>query len=398
MVVHERSGSARDRVGTIARRHPVLTGESYLVSELAAFMVTFAVTMAATPIVRKYALRWRLGDKPNGRKIHIDMIPHLGGIAMVVGAVCGFLVVAFLAPGGTHDWKLLFQRMFPAVALIVALGLVDDMKSLRAVQKLTVQIISALLLGFSGFLLNTGISALDGTWLTSLAVTVLFVVGISSAVNLIDGHDGLAAGVSLIASVAFAVMAAMVNSSMLAIVMLVLGGACAAFLVFNFPPGRIFMGDTGSMFLGIMLAAVACSITMVQPTVRTFVAVCFVLGVPMLDAWLAVTRRLILRSPLFRADCLHMHHVLRDLGSSPKQILLVLYSMEAFLAVLGILVLQGYVLPVILGVALIAVAFVSFLRIMIASRTAAPVGANLAASSLRPLKSNVANRDASVGR
>jgi UDP-GlcNAc:undecaprenyl-phosphate GlcNAc-1-phosphate transferase len=375
-----------------------LTGESYLVGELSAFLITFSVTIAVTPLVRKYALRWRLGDKPNGRKVHVDMIPHLGGVAIVLGAVCGLTAAAFLAPGGAHDWNLLFRKMFPAVALIVALGLVDDMKSLRAVQKLTVQIISAALLGLSGFLLYTGAPAVDGIWVLSLAVTVSFVVGVSSAVNLIDGHDGLAAGVSLIASAAFAVMAALVNSSMLAIIALVLGGACAAFLVFNFPPGKIFMGDTGSMFLGITLAVVACSITMVQPTFRTFVAVCFVLGVPMLDACLAVARRLILRSPLFRADCLHMHHIMKDLGASPRRILFVLYSMEAFLAALGVLVLLGYVLPAILGVALIVVAFVTFLRIMVASRTAAPVGANLAASSLRPLKSNVANRDASLGR
>ena len=277
-------------------------------------------------------------------------------------------------------------------------GLVDDMKSLRVFQKLTIQIVAALVLAVSGFLLFTGIPVVDELNAVILLVSVVFLVGISSAVNLIDGHDGLAAGICLIAATSFAVMAVMFGANTVLVVALALCGACLGFLVFNFPPGKIFMGDTGSMFLGIMLALIACSLTTLNPNIRTFVATCFILGIPMLDAFLAITRRLLLRSPVFKADNLHMHHVLRELSFSPKQTLLVMYSMQAFLAALGLLVLKGFVFPVIIGLAFVAVVFVSFLRIMVIAGTIAPAAPKLASESIPPLKSNMPRQNTSLGR
>jgi UDP-GlcNAc:undecaprenyl-phosphate GlcNAc-1-phosphate transferase len=362
-----------------------------------AFLTAFFITVLATPIVRWAALRWKLGDKPNGRKIHTHLIPHLGGIAIVLGAIAGMVFVGAVG-GDSAGWKLLFQRMMPAVGLIVALGLVDDMKSLRVPQKLTIQVIGALVLAMSGFLLYTGIPVLDAGYGVVVLISVLFLVGISSSVNLIDGHDGLASGVCLISATAFAVMAAMMGAGTVLVVTLTLCGACVGFLVFNFPPGKIYMGDTGSMFLGIMLALVACSLTMVKPTLQTFVAICFILGIPMLDAFLAITRRLILRWPVFKADYLHMHHVLGELSFSPRQTLFVMCSMQAFLAGLGLLVLKGFVFPVIIGLAFAAVVFVSYLRVMVISRTSASVTRNLSAKPIPTLKSNMPRQNTSVTR
>lgn len=362
-----------------------------------AFLTAFFITVMITPVVRRIALRWKLGDKPNGRKIHTHLIPHLGGIAIVLGAIAGMAVVAATS-GDAPAWKTLFGGMIPAVGMIVVLGLVDDMKSLRVFQKLTIQVICAVVLAASGFLLFTGIPALDASHGVVVLVSVVFLVGISSSVNLIDGHDGLASGICLIEAAAFAVMAAVMGADMVLVVTLGLCGACLGFLVFNFPPGKIYMGDTGSMFLGIMLALVACSLTTIKPDPRTFVAICFILGVPMLDAFLAIARRLILRWPVFKADYLHMHHVLCELSFTPRQTLLVMYSMQVILAMLGLLVSMGFVFPIVIGLAFVSVVFLSYLRVMVVSRTSASVTRKLSAKPIPTLKSNVPRQNTSVGR
>ena len=379
-----------------------MANNSVLIVNSIAFLTALLIAVAATPAVRKIALRWKLGDKPNGRKIHTHLIPHLGGIAIVLGAISGLLVVSFVAArSGGGEWNLLFRKMLPAVALIVVLGMVDDVKSLRALQKLTIQVIGALVLALSGFVLLTGIPAVDAVNSVVLIVSVLFLVGVSSSVNLIDGHDGLATGICLIAAASFAFMAVNFQADMVLVISLSLCGACLGFLVFNFPPGKIFMGDTGSMFLGIMLALVACSLTMINPTPQTFIAICFILGIPMLDAFLAIARRLILRSSVFKADLLHMHHVLRELSFSPRQILLVMCAMQAFLATLGLLVMEGFVFPIVIGVAFVAIVFVTYLRVMVVSGSNRPTSTSpklSAASSIPSLKSNIPRQKASIGR
>ncbi len=379
-----------------------MANNSVLIVNSIAFLTALLIAVAATPVVRKIALRWKLGDKPNGRKIHTHLIPHLGGIAIVLGTISGLVVVSFVAArSGGGDWNLLFRKMLPAVALIVVLGMVDDMKSLRALQKLTIQVIVALVLALSGFVLLTGIPAVDAVNSVVLIVSVLFLVGVSSSVNLIDGHDGLATGICLIAAASFAFMAVSFQADMVLVISLSLCGACLGFLVFNFPPGKIFMGDTGSMFLGIMLALVACSLTMINPTPRTFIAICFILGIPMLDAFLAIARRLLLRSSVFKADLLHMHHLLRELSFSPRQILLVMCAMQAFLATLGLLVMEGFVFPIVIGVAFIAIVFVSYLRVMVVSGANRPTSTSTklsTAGSIPSLKSNIPRQKASIGR
>jgi UDP-GlcNAc:undecaprenyl-phosphate GlcNAc-1-phosphate transferase len=233
---------------------------------------------------------------------------------------------------------------------------------------------------------NPLVERADGHDILVLLVSVAFLVGVSSSVNLIDGHDGLAAGICLIAAISFAVMAVMFGADIVLVVTLALIGACLGFLVFNFPPGKIYMGDTGSMFLGIMLALVACSLTALKPEPRTFIAICFILGIPMLDAFLAIARRLILHTPVFKADCLHMHHVLNELSFSPKQTLIVMCSMQTFLAGLGLLVLKGFVFPFVIGVAFVAVVFVAYLRVMVVSRSSAPAAPKLSTHAIPQLK------------
>jgi UDP-GlcNAc:undecaprenyl-phosphate GlcNAc-1-phosphate transferase len=370
--------------------------------ELMVFAVALAVSVVATPVVRRLAVRWRLGDKPNGRKSHAEPIPHLGGIAMFLAIAVAVVAAAVLLRPGAYDWSLAVKAV-PALMTVVMLGLVDDMRSLRARQKLVVQIVVAAVLVAVGFRFFTGVWLLDVSSILLVVLSMLFIVGMLSSVNLIDGHDGLAAGVTLIAAVGFAVIGSMIGAPDVATLALAVGGACLGFLFFNFPPGRIYMGDTGSMLLGLLLGLMACAVSMRAHSPNIFAAVCFVLGVPILDTVLAIARRIVLRSPLFAADTLHMHHVLRDAGLSPRRTLLVLYGMQVLFCGLGVAAAANWALPVIVGLGFITVAFIAFLRAMVempaarveaASRPAAPS----AIPFQPPFTSGLQERRTSVGR
>jgi UDP-GlcNAc:undecaprenyl-phosphate GlcNAc-1-phosphate transferase len=339
------------------------------------FVLSFLVVAAATPMIRTYALQRKLGDKPNGRKIHTSMVPHLGGIGMVIGVSSSLAALVVLLSATGQPVPRFFLDLLVPVGMIIVLGLADDTKSLRARQKLVVQTAAALIVASSGIHLLVGWPLFDGHLLFVILLTAFYLVGTSSSVNLIDGLDGLAAGVSFISAAAFGVAASLVGAPASMWVSLALAGACLGFLLYNFPPGRIFMGDTGSLFLGILLGILACSITMARPAVTTFFGVCLILAIPMLDSWLAIARRVALRRPVFEADHLHIHHVLTSFGFSARQTLTVLYSMQALMAAFGILAVMGFVLPVLGGVALFALAFSTFYRMMVSTKETSSEGA-----------------------
>ncbi len=333
------------------------------VDAIAAFVVAFGSTLLLTPLVRIWALRHRIGDKPNGRRVHVRMIPHVGGLAMVTGVAAA--VAAAMAAGGSVTLSGVMPLAAP-IALIVALGVVDDLKSLRAMQKLAVQLMVAALLVGAGHRLVTGLGGVDAVAWASLGVAMAFFVGMSSAVNLVDGHDGLAAGISAISGGALAALAASWGAALPGVLALCVVGVSLGFLVYNMPPGRIYMGDTGSMFLGTLLAVVACALSATRPGGSTFAALCLILSVPMLDVFLAIARRSILRLPVFRADALHMHHVLARLGFTARQVLAILYGMQTVLAALGVVAAQGFKFPIVVGGVFLAGSFAVFLRLMVA--------------------------------
>ena len=334
---------------------------------LTVLATAFAVSVLLTPMVRGIATRYRMGDKPNGRRAHIRMIPHLGGVAIVAGVLVPLALWGdFSAASAASVVDGVLVGAVPAIAIIVLLGLIDDVKSLRAMHKLVVQIVAAAILVGAGFVLHV-----DGTAAVSVGALVLsfiFFIGMPSAVNVIDGHDGLAGGMVLISALAFALIANAIGFGLIVTASLSLVGACLGFLVFNFPPGTIYMGDTGSMFLGTMLALVACSLSMFAPSLHVFFAVCLVLGIPALDAILAIVRRVILRSPVFLADSLHMHHVLQQAGFSPRQVLAILLPVQLLLCALGVAAAFGVTLALIVGALVLATAFIWFLRQMVAAR------------------------------
>ncbi|MBI4720301.1 MAG: undecaprenyl/decaprenyl-phosphate alpha-N-acetylglucosaminyl 1-phosphate transferase [Chitinivibrionia bacterium] len=339
------------------------------------FIISFVIVFITVPQVRKYAHQWKLGNKPNGRRVHASAIPHLGGIGITCGILASLAAYEFLV----EDSVFLFARVVPGISLIIILGLLDDILSLKALQKLTVQILAAFVLVFSGFKLVAGVPAIDGVAVYATLASTIFMVGVSNSMNLIDGHDGLAAGLCFISSAAFAVVAALAEAPDALLLSLATGGACLAFLIYNFPPAKIFMGDTGSMLLGICLALISCSLTAAKPSLYTFFAVFFILGIPMLDTMLAIARRLILRVPLFGADCMHIHHTLVSFGVSERQTLVLLYGMQAVFSFVGIFAVQGHLFSVILGTAILLVLFVVFLRWMtVSTRTEKEAPAKLA--------------------
>ncbi|HET6349770.1 MAG TPA: MraY family glycosyltransferase [Candidatus Krumholzibacteria bacterium] len=369
---------------------------------LVAFGSALVVSLVATPVVRACALRWRLGDKPNGRKLDTRPIPHLGGIALFLGVLAALFPFIGLARANPFSSSLMV-RAIPVVLLIVALGVVDDMRNLRARHKLMVQVLAACGMLALGYRLFTGMWMFDA-WVGMLSiVSLIFIVGMLSSINLIDGHDGLAAGVSIISAATFAVIGWLVGVPHLLPLALAVCGACLGFLVFNFPPGRIYMGDTGSMLLGLLLAIMACLVSMRAPSPGMFAAVVLVLGVPLLDTVLAIARRIVVRAPVFSADHLHMHHILRGSGLSPRRTLFVLYAMQVFFCLLGVGAAMGWVLPVIVGLGFTTMAFIAFLRMMVEEHTVAtstitqPITANTI-----PFKSTFASslqeRRTSVGR
>jgi UDP-GlcNAc:undecaprenyl-phosphate GlcNAc-1-phosphate transferase len=334
-----------------------------------AFGSALVVSLVATPLIRACALRWRLGDKPNGRKLDTRPIPHLGGIALFLGVLAALVPVIGPSPLGVSSSLVI--RAIPVVLLIVILGVIDDTRNLRARHKLLVQVLAAAGMVGLGYRLFTGVWMFDA-WMGLLStLSLVVIVGMLSSINLIDGHDGLAAGISILAAAAFAVIGSIAGVPHVLTLALAVCGACLGFLVFNFPPGRIYMGDTGSMLLGLLLAIMACLVSMRAPSPGMFAAVILVLGVPLLDTVLAISRRMVLRVPVFSADHLHMHHILRGSGLSPRRTLFVLYAMQTFFCLLGIGAAMGWVLPVIVGLGFTTLAFIAFLRMMVEEYTAA---------------------------
>ncbi len=327
-------------------------------------LTSYFIVLITVSLIRKYALRWKLGNKPNGRKIHASSIPHLGGIGITF-AVLGSVL---LYRGAFSGLQVSIGKLLPGMSLIIVLGLFDDVKNLKALHKLVIQLLAAVLLVLAGVHLSAGPILGGAAPVLTFIISIFFITGVANSMNLIDGHDGLASGICMISASALAVLAALSGADGTLILSLVLASSCLSFLMFNFPPGRIFMGDTGSMFLGIMLAVITCSISADWSSPHWLAAVVFILGVPALDTSLAICRRIVMRVPIFKADCLHVHHVLVSGGYSDRQTLLILYALQIVMSVLGILVMLGFLFSLILGVSLFLFAFVFFLKLMISSK------------------------------
>ena len=323
---------------------------------IAAFAVAAVLSYFFTPPVKNFAHKVGAIDVPkDARRMHKKPIPRLGGLAIYGGFLCSILIF------GQLDETMLCVLL--GAAIIVALGLFDDVLALGAKLKFVVQIVAAALPVCIGDLqigLFTNLNPLSDTpfvhlGILAVPVTIIWIVGITNAVNLIDGLDGLAVGVSSIAAITMLAVALLTGNMPIAITMAALAGACIGFMPYNLNPAKIFMGDTGSTFLGYMLATVSIMGLFKFYAVISFAVPFLILGLPIFDTANAIIRRVAAgRSPM-SPDRGHVHHKLIDMGFNQKQAVAILYAISATLGLTAVvLTSSGEVKAIVLLLAVLA--------------------------------------------
>lgn len=293
--------------------------------------VSFLFALILTPVVRNLAVKMGAVDVPkDARRMHDHPIPRMGGLAIFLGFLLSTLL--FVPMNGQLQGALL------GAVIIVVLGIFDDIYSLGAKFKLVIQIIAALIAVGAGntivALSNPNLLSANPYWelgWLSIPVTVIWIVGMTNAVNLIDGLDGLACGVSSISSLTLLVIALLLGEPWVALLVAALAGGCLGFLPYNMNPAKIFMGDTGSTFLGYILAVISVQGLFKMYTLISFVVPFLLFGLPIFDTCFAFIRRIAHGQSPMHADRSHVHHRLIDMGFSQKQAVAVLYVITAIL-------------------------------------------------------------------
>jgi UDP-GlcNAc:undecaprenyl-phosphate GlcNAc-1-phosphate transferase len=313
---------------------------------LIAFFMAAAVVVALTPFIRAAAARTRAVDLPGSRRVNKRVVPRLGGVAILAGFFAPLIGLLFLNNDIAVHFQENLSRAMAALcgaAGMAVLGAIDDFKGLRARYKLVFELFIACAAWLAGFRIDELVLPFFGSFETgwlSLPLTVAWIVGIINAVNLIDGLDGLAAGVAFMVCVVNFVVGFMSDHLLVALFSSALGGAVLGFLVFNFNPARIFMGDSGSMFIGYVLAITSLVGSKGSTAVALLVPI-LALGVPIMDTLFAIARRLSKRRPLFAPDGEHIHHRLLRRGLTHRRAVLTLYGVSVVLTVAALVVYIG---------------------------------------------------------
>ncbi len=297
----------------------------------AALLAASLVALLSTPVVRSLAVRVGAVDIPkDARRMHDHPIPRMGGLAIFFGFMLSVLIFLPLTPQ--------LRGMLLGSVIIVILGIVDDIFALPAIPKFLIQIAAALIAVLEGnrilILSNPNIFSSEPFWelgWLSVPISVLWIVGITNAVNLIDGLDGLACGVSTISSMTLLVIALIVSEPDVAIITAALAGGCIGFIPYNLNPAKIFMGDTGSTFLGFVLAVVSIQGLFKFYAIISFAVPFLMLGLPIFDTCFAIIRRVSKGQSPMKPDRGHIHHRLIDMGFSQKQAVAMLYVISAIL-------------------------------------------------------------------
>lgn len=314
---------------------------------LSVFLVAVLASLLVTPVVvRVVTARGVYGHVRPGSDPHAPRIPRMGGIAVVL-ATTAAVALAVLAPGGVFGAGPapdgFFIGLMLAAWLLFAAGLLDDLYDLRPAAKLLAQCAAAIVafgFGFRVEHLSFGGASLEvGAF--ALPLTLLWIVGITNAFNLIDGLDGLATGIGLVALGSTFAVAWMLDNAAVALVCAALGGALLGFLRYNFRPARIFLGDSGSLFVGFMVAVLSVHGSTKSATAALTAAPLLVLALPILDTVLSVVRRWLRGRPVFGADEHHLHHRLLAIGLTHVRAVVLLYVMAAGLAVVGVVLASG---------------------------------------------------------
>ncbi|MDD6219068.1 MAG: MraY family glycosyltransferase [Selenomonadaceae bacterium] len=297
------------------------------------FLIAVAVALAITPLVMLLAKKTGAIDAPDPRKVHKKPIPRIGGIGIYIAFMVSFLTLVDFnqLPMETADGII---GLLAGGTIVVLVGIIDDYTNLPAKVKLLGQIAAACAVVAFDVRIDF-VTDPFGDYLYleyfAIPVTIFWLVGLTNTVNLIDGLDGLAAGVATLASVTIMLVALQDELALVAVFTSALAGAATGFLFFNFNPARIFMGDTGSMFLGFMLAGISIIGAVKSAATIALIVPVLALGVPILDTSFAIIRRYRGGVPIFKPDKGHLHHRLLDLGFSQRQAVLLMYVISAIL-------------------------------------------------------------------
>lgn len=333
---------------------------------------SFVLSLVLTPVVRNAFRRWGLVDHPGDeRRVHDHPVPRVGGVAIVLAYVLSYAAMFALGLNAGLLWNSIALRLLPAATLVFAIGLVDDLLSLKPWQKLLAEFLAAGLAylagvhvdGFGGFHIGHG-------W--SFPLTIIWLVGCANAVNLIDGIDGLATGVGLFATCTMVLAALLQGNIVLALAVVPLAGCLLGFLRYNFNPATIFLGDSGSLFIGFLLGCYGVLWSQKAATILGMTAPLMALAVPLLDTGLAIARRFLRHQPIFGADRRHIHHRLLDRGLTPRKAALILYGCCALGACFSLFMmnrhLSGLVIVVFCLITWIGIQYLGYTEFGVAGR------------------------------
>lgn len=321
----------------------ILNNNIFIILTLA---VAFLISFASTPMVIALAHKINALDVPkDARRVHKKPIPLIGGLAIFYGFLVAVLSFA------TIDYETM--GILLGAVIVVTAGVIDDMSDMKAVVKLMFQIVAAAVVIYSGVRIEhfanpfsrwIGPEYIILNYWISVVISMIWIVGISNAVNLIDGLDGLAVGVSSISAMSLLALTLITENLNVAILTAAVAGAAFGFLPYNFNPAKIFMGDTGALFLGFILACISIQGVLKLSAIISFAIPILVLGLPIFDTLFAIFRRILTgRSPM-SPDRGHLHHRLIDMGFSQKKTVAILYTMTAALCLTAVVIsIKGYV-------------------------------------------------------
>ncbi|WP_449537824.1 glycosyltransferase family 4 protein [Ferdinandcohnia sp. Marseille-Q9671] len=301
-------------------------------------LICLIVSILITPLVIRFAIKIGATDKPNQRKVHQKIMPRLGGLAIFLSFLMGYLI---LQPESPYKWPILIGAI-----IIIITGFLDDIYELSPKLKLAGQLIAAFVVIFNGVdveMVNLpfGLGEFQLGFLT-IPLTLIWIVGITNAINLIDGLDGLAAGVSSIALITISGMAIIMGDGFVLSIALLVLFSTLGFLFYNFHPAKIFMGDTGALFLGYMIAVLSL-LGFKNVTLISFIVPIIILGVPISDTFFAIIRRLVNKQPISAPDKSHLHHCLLRLGYGHKKTVLIIYGISAIFGFSAVIFSQATV-------------------------------------------------------
>ncbi len=326
-----------------------------------ALIVAFLISFSATPMVIALAPKINAIDVPkDSRRVHKKPIPRIGGLAIFYGFIISVMCFAVME-------REVMGILIGAV-IIVTVGVIDDIVELNAKVKLLFQILVAGIVVYFGVRIENVANPL-ATWIgtpyinlgwASIPLTMIWIIGVTNAVNLIDGLDGLAVGVSSISSMTVLALMLISQNPNVAVLTAAVAGAGFGFLPYNFNPAKIFMGDTGSTFLGYILACISVLGLLKMYALISFAVPLLILGLPIFDTLFAIIRRALTGKPIMAPDRGHLHHRLLDMGFSQRQTVLILYTMTAVLCMTAVVMsLRGAMRGLILILAVLGIILVS---------------------------------------